>query len=144
MLVVQHNCGQGYESTIAALERTISTEAGIVCLKETFIRNRNITHSAFNFYQPCGLRTEARVLTAVKKELVNKIMVENRTNLVNHLYFLVLDIRDLDGKSYRPTRRARVINIYDNRVGQGCTWERETPQNCRAIGDIIQDRVIRG
>lgn len=67
MLVVQHNCGRGYESTIAALETAISTEAGIVCLQEPFIGNRNITHSAYNFYWPGGLRTEARVLTAVKK-----------------------------------------------------------------------------
>ena len=30
MLVVQHNCGQGYESTIMALETALSIGAGIV------------------------------------------------------------------------------------------------------------------
>lgn len=30
MLVVQHNCGQGYESTVMALETAISVGAGIV------------------------------------------------------------------------------------------------------------------
>ena len=104
MLVVQHNCGRGYESTIASLETAISVEAGIVCLQEPFLGNRNITHSAFNFYWPGGSRTDARVLTAVKKELVNKIIVENRTDLVNYPYFLALDIWDIDGQSGKPTK----------------------------------------
>lgn len=77
MLVIQHNCGRGYENTIASLETAISIGAGIVCLQEPFLGNRNICHSAFNFYWPGGSRTNARVLTAVTKELVNEIIVEN-------------------------------------------------------------------
>lgn len=50
MLVVQHNCGQGYESTIMALETALSIGAGIVMLQEPFIGTREISHSAFNFY----------------------------------------------------------------------------------------------
>ena len=67
MLVIQYNCGRGYENTIAALETALSIGAGIICLQELFIGNRSISHSAFNFYWPWGLRNEARVLTAVKK-----------------------------------------------------------------------------
>ncbi len=104
MLVIQHNCGRGYESTIATLEMSLSIGAGIVCLQEPFIGNRSITHSAFNFYWPGGLRNEARVLTAVKKELVNKIIVDNRTDLVDHPYFLTLDIRDIDNRTNKPAR----------------------------------------
>ena len=144
MLVIQHNCGRGYESTIATLEMSLSIGAGIVCLQEPFIGNRSITHSAFNFYWPGGLRNEARVLTAVKKELVNKIIVDNRTDLVDHPYFLTLDIRDIDNRTNKPARRTRVINAYDNRVGQGCTWEGNTTRNRRALEDILWDRVIRG
>ena len=50
---------------MALLETVISVEVGIVYLQKPFIRNRNITHSAFNFtffpfifivyVQPCGL-----------------------------------------------------------------------------------------
>lgn len=32
MLVVQHNCGQGYENTIMALETALSIGAGMVML----------------------------------------------------------------------------------------------------------------
>ena len=129
MLVIQHNYGRGYESTVASLEMAINIGAGIVCLQEPFIGNRNITHSVFNFYWPGGSRTEARVLTAVKKELANRIIVENRSDLVNHPYFLTLDIREMDSQSKRLARRTRVVNVYDNRVGQGSTWEGDTPRN---------------
>lgn len=37
MLVIQHNCGRGYESTIAALETTLSIGAGMVCLQEPLL-----------------------------------------------------------------------------------------------------------
>ena len=87
MLIIQHNYDRGYKSTVGLLETAISIGAGIVCLQEPFIGNRNITHSVFNFYWPGESRIEVRVLTAVKKELVNKIIVENRLDLVNHPYF---------------------------------------------------------
>lgn len=143
VLVIQQNCGRGYESTIAALETSLSIGAGIVCLQEPFIGSRSISHGAFNFYWPGGLRNEVRVLTAIKKELVNKIIVDNRTDLVDHPYFLTLDIRDVDSRTNKPARRTRVVNAYDNRVGQGCTWEENTPQTRRALEDIVWDRVIR-
>lgn len=69
--------------------------------------------------------------------MVNKIIMEIRTDLVDHPYVLALDIRDMDSRLNIPTRRIGVVNAYDNRVGQGCTWERSTPRNRRALEDII-------
>lgn len=132
MLLIQHNCGRGYESTIAALETSLSIGAGIACLQEPFIGNRIIAHSAFNFYWPGGLRNEARVFTDVKKELVSRIVVDNRTDLVDHPYFLALDIRDIDSRTDKPARQTRVVNSYDNRVGQGCIGK--GPTKSKSIG----------
>ena len=39
MLLVQHNCGQGYKSIVIALETGLSVEAGIVLIQEPFIGN---------------------------------------------------------------------------------------------------------
>lgn len=50
----------------------------------------------------------------------------------------------MDGQSDKPARRTRVVNVYDNRVGQGCTWEGDMPRSQRALEDIMWDRVIRG
>ena len=50
MLVIQHNCGQGYESIVMVLETVISVGAGIVMIQEPFIGSRKICHSGFNFH----------------------------------------------------------------------------------------------
>ena len=36
-----------------------------------------------------------RVLIAVKKDILNKVIIENWTDLVSHPYCIVLDIREL-------------------------------------------------
>ena len=64
---------------------------------------------------------------AVKKELVDKIIVENRTDLIDHPYFLALNIQDMDSRLNKPATQTRVVNAYDNQVGQGNTWEGITP-----------------
>lgn len=64
-------------------------------------------------------------------------MIDNRTDLMEHPYFLALDIRDIDGQTNKPLRRTRIVNVYDNRVGQGCTWEGNFPQNWRAFKNIM-------
>lgn len=65
-----------------------SIEVEIVSLQEPFIGNKSTTtHSAFNVYLPQKLKNEARVLTSVKKDLVDKIIVDKRTDLVDHPYF---------------------------------------------------------
>lgn len=136
MLVIQHNCGRGYESTVMALETAFTIKAGMVMLQEPFLGNRELSHSAFNFYWPQGERSEIRVMTAIRKDLVDKFVVENRTNLVNHPYFILLEIRELDKQTKRPGRKTRALNVYDNRVGQGCTWTGGNTQVRRALEDL--------
>lgn len=114
MLVVQHNCRQGYESTVMALETAICVEAGIVMIQESFVGNREISHSGFSFYWPQGRRKKIRVMIAIKKDLVDKIVVDHRTDLINHPYFILLEIRELDPRSNKPGRKTRIVNVYDN------------------------------
>ncbi len=121
MLIIQHNCERGYESTVMALETTLTIKAGMVMLQELFIGNRELSHSAFNFYWPQGERSEIRMVTAIRKDLTDKLVVENRTDLVNHPNFILLEIWELDQQSKKPRRKTRALNVYDNRVGQGCT-----------------------
>ena len=60
-------------------------------------------------------------MTAMKKELIDKIVVDHRTNLVNHPYFILLEIWELDFWLKKPERKTRVVNLYDNWVGRDCT-----------------------
>ncbi len=97
MLVVQQNCGKGYECTISALKAGLGLDAAVVCIQKPFLGNRSITHSGFNLYWPSGTdsRKDMRVLAAVRKDILNRIVIDNRTDLVSHPYCLVLDIKEL-------------------------------------------------
>ena len=53
-------------------------------------------------------------MTAVKKDLGDKIMVDHRTNLIHHPYFMLLEICELNPRSKKPGRKTRVVNVYDN------------------------------
>lgn len=58
-----------------------------------FWGNRSISHSGFNLYWPSGThgRNDNRDLIAVRKDLLDKTIVKNRTDLVSHSYGMVLD-----------------------------------------------------
>ncbi len=83
-------------------------------------------------------------MSAVRKDLTDKIVVEHRTDLINHPYFMLLEIRELEQQSKTPGRKTRVVNIYDNRVGNGCTWNGGISHTIRALEDIKWELIIRG
>ena len=104
-----------------ALETALSIRAGIIMVQEPFIGNREIAHSGFNFYWLQGEKKNIRVMTAMRKELVDKIIIDHRTDLFNHPYFMLLEIQELDPQLKKPRRKTQVVNVYDNRVGRGYT-----------------------
>ncbi len=122
------------------METALSVKAGIVMVQEPFIGNREIFHGEFNFYCPQGERKNIRVMTAVRKNLV----VDHRTDLVNHLYFMLLKLQKLDLRSKRPRRKTRVVNAYDNRMGRGYTWDGRINRVKRALENVNWEPVIRG
>ncbi len=144
ILIVQHNCRRRYKSIVMALETVLDIRAGIMLLQEPFIGNWELVHSAFNFYWPLKDRTAIKIMTVIRKDLLDKIVIEHRTDLVNQPYFIFLKIRDLGQRSKRPGRKTRVLNVYDNRVGQGCTWIGNTPRVRRVLEDIKWNSVIQG
>lgn len=75
-----------------ALKTILDLGAEIIILQELFIGNQELVHSTFNFYWPQGKKTVIRVMTAVKKDLLDKIVLEHRTELVNHFYITLLKI----------------------------------------------------
>lgn len=47
MLIVQQNCGRGYEYIISALAATLGLGASVVWIQKLFVRNRSISHGGF-------------------------------------------------------------------------------------------------
>jgi ribonuclease HI len=143
MYIVQQNCQKGYEHTIAALESALEIGAGVVCIQEPFIGKKVLIHSAFNLYWPSGCRKDLRVMTAVRRDILNRVVVESRSDIVNHPYCLTLDIQELSTRN-GSGRRTRVVNVYDNIVGRGRTWEGPTERVRRAIEDMNWGVLMRG
>ena len=85
-----------------------------------------------------------RVLTAVRKDMLSKVVVENRTDLVSHPYCMVLDIREPHPQAGKAFRRTRVVNLYDNKVGKGQLWEGSSATTRRVVQDISWRPVMRG
>lgn len=107
----------------SALEAGLGLDAGVVCIQEPFLGNRSISHSGFSLYWPSGThdRKDNRVFIAVKKDLLNRTILENRTDLVSHPYGMVLDITEGEIHTKGRKKRTRIVNIYDNKLGRGQT-----------------------
>ena len=85
-----------------------------------------------------------RVLMTVRKDILNKVIIDNRTDLVSHLYCSVLDIKELHALTRKVLRKTRVVYLYDNKFGRGQIWEGLSPVLQRAIQDISWSQIIRG
>ena len=142
MLVLQHNCRRAYAITIAALELGLQLGVGLACLQEPYI-DRDFSHGGYLLYWPEGGRRDCRVVIAVRRDLLDQLIIEARTDLISHPYILAVDIWDLD-RAREKARRTRVINCYDNWVGASRCWQGENPRRRRAIEDVNWECLIRG
>lgn len=75
-----------------ALKTALNMEAEIVMLQEPLISNQKLSYCTFNFYCPKRDRIVTEVMTAIRKDLFSKINMEYRTDEINHLYFIFLEI----------------------------------------------------
>ena len=135
MRVLQHNCNRRYAYVQAALQACLEAGAGIACLQEP--GDMEVSHPGFLFYRPSGPYKTCRVVTAVRRDLVDRIVVEARTDLVDHPYCLVVDIRE-------QGRCTRVVNCYDAWLGQHYTYAGASQATRRALEEVNWDRIIEG
>lgn len=120
MLVIQQNCRKGYEYIISTLEAGLGLNAGIVCIQEPFLDKKNLAHAGFSLYWPVKSydRRENHVFIAVRKDLLNKTIIKNQTDLVSHPYGMILDITKGQIHIKEQKRKTWIVNIYDNKIGR--------------------------
>jgi hypothetical protein len=70
------------------------------------------------------------------------VATEVRSDLVNHPYFLIINIWELYLQIKAKIRRTRLINSYDNRIGPGIVYQGDIDFNRRAIDDIDWEPLI--
>ena len=126
MLLVQQNYSKGYKCTISALKAGLGFNTAIVYIQKPFLRNRSISHSRFNLYWPSRTENQKdmRVLTIVRKDILNKIIIDSQTDLVGHLYYSILDIKKLHPLLRKVLKKTRVVNLYENKVGKKQMWQK--------------------
>ena len=52
-------------------------------------------------------------MIVVRKDILNKVIINNRIDLIVYFYFLVINVRKINSRIKRLDRRTRVINAYD-------------------------------
>ena len=142
MLVLQHNCQWTYAVTIAALELGLQLGVSLACIQEPYIK-RDFSHPGYLFYWPEWARKDCRVMIAVRRDLLDQLVIEAQMDLINHPYILTIDVWEL-GRTQERVRRTRVINCYDNWLGANHLWQGENTQRRRAIEDANWEQLIIG
>ena len=77
-----------------------------------------------------------QVLITVRKDILNKVIIKNRINLSSHPYCLILDIKELNPVLRKYFRRTKVVNLYDNKIGNRYVWQGSSSTIRQAIQDI--------
>ena len=143
MRVVQHNCRKTYAITIAALEAGLELGVGLVCLQEPYVA-KEFRHTGYQIYWPqAGAQSNRRVAVGIRRDLYSQLIVEARTDLIDHPYIMVVDVWDL-GRAGEKKRRTRLVNCYDNWLGPGLCWQGDKEERRRAIEDVQWDGVLEG
>lgn len=90
MRLLQHNCRKTYTVTVAALEAGLELGVELACLQEPYF-DMGFQHGGYQIYWPeTGSLQDQRVAVAIRCDLVNKVIVEARTDLLNHPYLMVM------------------------------------------------------
>ena len=84
-----------------------------------------------------------QILIAIKKDILDRVIIDNRTDLISHPYCLCLDIKEFDPKSKKSLRKTRITNLYNNKVSQEQLWKRLYSRVQRAMEDIRYRQVIQ-
>lgn len=69
----------------------------------------------------------------MRNKLVDKIIENYKTNLVNHLYFMLLKVQNLNLQLTNPEKKTQVVNVYDNQIERGCALNGKKYYTKRAL-----------
>lgn len=112
MIVLQHNCNSTAATTTAALEAAIERRAEVVILQEPYVgRKHQISHPGFQIRWPEGEKREIRVALAIRVDVLDTYIFEERTDLIDHPCVQCLDIWETQRR--QKVRMTRVVNIYN-------------------------------
>ena len=63
-------------------------------------------------------------------------MVEKRSDLIDYLYVITLDVRDLNQKTRLLSKRIKIVNVYDQFIERKYTFLGAYTRKRRTIKDV--------
>lgn len=72
----------------------------------------------------------------VKRDILNKVIIDNWTDLISYPYCSVLDIKKLHLLSRKVLKKTKFDNLYDNNFNRELIWEGSSSEIQRAIQDM--------
>jgi hypothetical protein len=96
----------------AALEAAIERKAEVVCLQEPYIGKKHaISHPGYQIRWPECTKKDIRTALAIRVDVLDRYVFEERTDLISSPYVQCLDIWETQHR--RKVRCTRLINIYN-------------------------------
>jgi hypothetical protein len=134
MIVLQHNCNSTAATTTAALEAAVERQAEVVLLQKPYAGARHtISHPSYQLRWPECEREEIRVALAIRVDVLDVYVLEERTDLIDHPCVQCLAVWETHER--QKVRRTRVVNIYNRARAEGGGY---------AINRIDLGRLIHG
>ena len=82
-------------------------------------------------------------MIAVRKDILNRVMMNNRIDLIIYFYFLVINVREINSRIKRLDRRTQMINAYDITVRADHIWQELSSRVKRALQDIEWQAILQ-
>ena len=82
--------------------------------------------------------------TVIRRDLITQTIIEFKVDLINHPYFLTINIWDIHSKIKAKIRKIRLINTYDVIISPETVYQGEYIYIKRAIEDINWNIILRG
>lgn len=102
---------------MASFEGAKSVGANRVCIQEPYVSGGVLSHLAFDIrWGTVGKRKEQTVAIGKVVSTRGRLIVEARTNIIDHSYIMVLDLWELEKPGGKKNRKTRVANTYENNL----------------------------
>lgn len=105
-------------TTTAALEAAVERRADVVFLQEPYAGARHtISHPSYQLRWPECDKKDIRVALAIRVDVLDTYVFEERTDLIDHPCVQCLDVWETYER--KKVRRTRIVNIYNRARAEG-------------------------
>lgn len=101
------------------LKAGLGLETSIIFIQKLFLQNCSFAYVGFNLYRlfRTDNQRDKQVLIVVKKDILNRVIIDNQIDLISHLYYFCSNIQEINLKFGKILRKTKIVNLYNKKVG---------------------------